>query len=210
MPTTWCHPAITLNARGVARWIATTGPSTYSSTVAVTYTSTGTNGRWVNASSDGTSLTYHQPSAATTHFPLSPEGIAAWEAERTERLVAEDQRRIARAHATDRANATLREFLTSDQWTSFERDRAFQVVGSAGGLYRIRYGTAGNVEWWEPGSPSEVAGVLCAHPDMWDGVDWLPTPDVMLAQMLALTTDEPGFVRTANVHRGRRPTHIPA
>jgi hypothetical protein len=145
--------------------------------------------------------------------PLIPETGTAPAVEQPTWLMMEEQReqrRLARTRATDRATTILRELLTPQQRADFERDRAFQVVGSAGGLYRIRYGTAGNVEWWEPGSPSEVAGVLCAHPDMWDGVGWLPTPDVMLAQMLALTTDEPGFVRTANVHRGRRPAHIPA
>ena len=37
------------------------------------------------------------------------------------------------------------------------------------------------------------------------GQGYLPNPDVALAQMLALVTDEEHFVRTANVHRGRRP-----
>lgn len=140
------------------------------------------------------------------HFPLDAQ---AWEAERAARVAAEEQRRIARAHATNRASATLRQFLTPDQWASFERDRTFQVVGSAGGLYRLRYGVAGNVDWLEGGGLDDAAGVLCAHPRAVDEDGYyLPTPDVLLAQMLALVTDEPGFVRVANVHRGRRPAHI--
>ncbi len=34
---------------------------------------------------------------------------------------------------------------------------------------------------------------------------WLPTNDVVAAQLLALMTDEPGFLRVANVHAGERP-----
>jgi hypothetical protein len=96
--------------------------------------------------------------------------------------------------------------LSPEQQASYERDQAFVVIGSAGGIYRIRPGSAGNVDWIDPAnSGHEVAGVLCAHPQLWTPDGSLPDPDVALAQMLALTTDEAGFVATANVHRGRRP-----
>jgi hypothetical protein len=80
----------------------------------------------------------------------------------------------------------------------------FEVMGSAGGLYRIRRGTSGNVDWID--HDGSVGARLCAHPTMADG--WMPDQGVAVAQLLALTTDEAGFVRMANVHAGRRPAHL--
>lgn len=139
-------------------------------------------------------------------FPVSGptlEEIAAREAEHK-------RRQLAQARATERATVVLMSFLTPAQQASYERDKSFRVVGSAGGVYRIRYGSAGNVDWFAPGAVDRPTGILCAHPDLWDGGDYLPTPASMLAQALALITDEPGFVRDANIHWGERPAHIPA
>jgi len=119
------------------------------------------------------------------------------------------ERRQARTAAVDRAAATLLGLLNEAQRASYEADRTFLVVGSEGGLYRIRPGSMGNVDWFDPTEvePRRPAGQLCAHPVLHDGEGHLPDPDVALAQLLHLTTDEPGWLRRANVHAGRAPRH---
>lgn len=115
-------------------------------------------------------------------------------------------RSTARAIARDRADELLLSMLSEDQRQTYQLRGEFEVIGSAGGVYRIRRGTSGNVDWLEP--DGRVGARLCAHPTMAEG--WLPDQDVAVAQMLALITDEPGFVRLANVHAGRRPSHLVA
>lgn len=128
------------------------------------------------------------------------------EALHAQRLERQERARVARTVATNRAVELLLSLLSPEQRASYERDRSFTVIGSAGGIYRIRPGVMGNVDWIDPAnSGREIAGVLCAHPQLWTSDGSLPDPDVALAQMLALTTDEADFVATANVHRGRRP-----
>lgn len=107
----------------------------------------------------------------------------------------------ARVEATSRAESLLLEMLSQSQRERYQLLGEFEVMGSAGTLYRIKRGVSGNIEWVKP--DGVVGGRLCAHPTMRDG--WLPTEDVVLAQFLALTTDEPAFLRLANVHAGSRP-----
>lgn len=116
-----------------------------------------------------------------------------------------DQQRRSRTAANDRAAGLLLSLLTPQQQQSYRETGSFEVIGSAGGRYRINKGTAGNVEWFDPAT-GRVAAKLCAHPSMRHDEGWLPESDVAVGQMLALTTDEPGFVQIANVHAGRRPT----
>lgn len=123
----------------------------------------------------------------------------------SEQLTAVRARRIAREHARisarDRADELLLSMLSPDQVADYVDNGAFNVIGSAGGRYRIRRGVSGNVDWLD--ADGQVGGRLCAHPTMENG--WMPDQDVALAQLLALTTDEVAFVAVANVHAGRRP-----
>jgi hypothetical protein len=132
------------------------------------------------------------------------DDMRRWAADR--RLAHEEQLR-ARTAAVDRATATLLGLLNEAQRVSYEADRTFMLVGSHGGLYRIRPGSMGNVDWFDPTEAERPAGQLCAHPVLHDGEGHLPDPDVALAQLLHLTTDEPGWLRRANVHAGRAPRY---
>lgn len=107
----------------------------------------------------------------------------------------------ARFQAQARADELLESMLSPEQVQAYQLRGEFEVIGSRGTLYRIKRGTSGNIEWIKP--DGSVGGRICAHPDM--SPSWLPTSDVMLAQMLALTTDEAAFVAVANVHAGERP-----
>lgn len=114
---------------------------------------------------------------------------------------ARETRRVARETAHVVAEELLTSMLTEDQRQSWRLNGYFEVIGSHGTLYRLHRGIAGNVEWLTP--DGESGGRLCAHPTMRES--WLPTADVLLAQLLALRTDEREWLALANVHAGRAP-----
>lgn len=105
------------------------------------------------------------------------------------------------AAARAQAHKLLAMILTPDQLESYEAHRHFDVVGSAGGVYRIHHGTSGNIRRVLDGA--EV-NRLCVHPQLWDNRGYLPTEDCLAAQALALMHDEIGAVSLANVHQGQR------
>lgn len=113
--------------------------------------------------------------------------------ERRERVQREGQEREA---AETRAETFLLSFLSEEQRASYRDNQRFEVVGSVGGRYRIRQGMVGNIDWLDENG--QFGGSLCCHPSG----GYLPRADIMLAQMLALTTDEVGFVRLANRYSG--------
>jgi hypothetical protein len=126
--------------------------------------------------------------------PPDPELVAWLHAESEWRLVERDR---AQQAVTERAEALLCSLLSEPQRQAYRLHGTFEVIGSEGTVYRIHRGTAGNVEWRHLDGRS--GGRLCAHPTLYcDGGGRLPTADVMLAQMLALSTDELHFLRTAN------------
>jgi hypothetical protein len=86
----------------------------------------------------------------------------------------------------------LREWLSPEQRSQFDAERYFDVIGCVSGKrYRIRYGTATNVhEIDNTGCP--IAG-WCFIPD-----GYLVSGDVMLAQKIALETDELTALAVAN------------
>jgi len=129
------------------------------------------------------------------------EAVADDVANRERLRVEREQYQRSRTQAIARGEALLLEMLDENQREAYRFDGTFTVIGSHGTIYRIKRGTSGNIEWIKP--DGTVGGRLCAHPTMHH--EWLPTEDVMLAQMLALTHDEREFCRVANVHAGTRP-----
>ncbi len=109
--------------------------------------------------------------------------------EREERI--REQRERYRA-ASRRATETLRSLLTEENQRRLDAGFDLLIVGSAGGQYRVRHGYQGNIR-------RSDGRTFCAHPSMVtpEG-DLLPTEDAMIAQILALVTDEPAFLRVAN------------
>jgi hypothetical protein len=86
----------------------------------------------------------------------------------------------------------LREWLSQEQLTRYDARKYFEVVGChTGKRYRICHGKAANVfELDNAGLPREG---WCFAPK-----DHLVAGDVMLAQKIALETDERGALATAN------------
>jgi hypothetical protein len=93
----------------------------------------------------------------------------------------------------------LREWLSPDQRVQYDKHNYFEVVGGATGTrYRIRQGRQMNVHQLDDKS-AEVCG-LCFLPQ-----GGLVAGDVMLAQKVALETNEREALRVANVFDDRRP-----
>jgi hypothetical protein len=96
------------------------------------------------------------------------------------------------AAAEARAEALLRAWLSPDQLRQYERTGRFEVVGGATGTrYTLAKGRTYNV--------SSAKDELCFGP-----VGPLPIGDVLLAQKIALETDERAALRVAN----RRPSLV--
>lgn len=142
----------------------------------------------------------------------TPQEVARFAAQRAERDRMAQQRAARQAVVTERAAAGLLAVLSPEQRQSYLANETFRVLGSAGGRYRVWPGRAGNV--YALDTQGREVAKLCAHPQLgcFDGLGrrlgFLPDQDVALAQMLALTSDEPGFLAVANVHWGRVPTPL--
>jgi hypothetical protein len=102
--------------------------------------------------------------------------------------------------ATERAKALLLSYLTPAQQRSYDASRKIWHEGKRYS-YEIGPGTTFNVDYFEPGGgPPRFLGKLCCIPA---GAEAMPVEDVMLAQLLALRTDEDGFLARANRSPGR-------
>lgn len=176
-------------------WITWSGTITTSNTwnTPVTITACGTTTGW------------YQLGYLNDSYINVANNVVQPEPERTpeeqERRNREHRERIRRAglerqEAETRAEALLLSFLSEQQRGDYRNNQHIVVIGSAGGRYRIRPGLVGNIDWLD--GNGAVGGSLCCHPRS----EALPHPDIMLAQMLALITDEEAFVRLANRYNG--------
>jgi hypothetical protein len=91
-----------------------------------------------------------------------------------------------------RAIKLLKEWLSAKQLAQFNARRYFDVIGChSGKRYRIRYGAATNIH--ELDGAGRPRSVLCFVPNR-----PLAAGDVMLAQKIALETDERSALAVAN------------
>jgi hypothetical protein len=108
--------------------------------------------------------------------------------------------RRARAHgkrgkAEQRAYALLKEWLSTEQLARFESHGHFEVQGShSGKCYRIRPDRFMNIDELDKNGTS--VAVWCVGP-----AGCLPIGDAMLAQKIALETDEQAVLAVANRSR---------
>jgi len=78
----------------------------------------------------------------------------------------------------------LKRWLSPEQLAQYESHRYFDVIGrQSGKRYRIRYGTAMNIREMDPRERAAVGWCFVPHGTLVAG-------DVMLAQKIALETDE--------------------
>ncbi|WGR73917.1 MULTISPECIES: hypothetical protein [unclassified Bradyrhizobium] len=91
-----------------------------------------------------------------------------------------------------KGRSLLREWLTSAQRRQFEEQGYFDVVGCATRRrYRVQYGSVANVR--EIDLEGQSGSILCFAPE-----GYLVPGDVMLAQKIALETDELQTLAIAN------------
>jgi hypothetical protein len=106
-----------------------------------------------------------------------------------------------RRNAEDKALALLKEWLSPDQLTQFEKFGYFEVTGGDSGKhYRVRPTRQMNVDELDQNGARKAA--WCFGPE-----GELPIGDVMLAQKIALENNERAALEVAN--RGH-PYEIPA
>ncbi|TYL86650.1 hypothetical protein FXB40_41365 [Bradyrhizobium rifense] len=99
-----------------------------------------------------------------------------------------------------RARRLLRDWLSPDQRVEFDANGFFEVTGShTGRRYRIHQGTMSNV--WELDEKNEPKVGWCFLPER-----ALAAGDVMLAQKIALETDEAAVLAIANRVSTRPPS----
>ena len=122
------------------------------------------------------------------------EERAEWARAQAEQAARDEQRRREQQEAQERAERLLRECLDAIQQAALDAERAFLVEVKSGRRYRIKRGQAGNV--FELDQAGREVSRFCIHP-----TEFVPDPDVMLAQKLLLETDEAAFRRIANVTR---------
>jgi hypothetical protein len=108
----------------------------------------------------------------------------------------QDRRRRRRGRADERARALLRNWLSPAQAAEYDTYGYFEVTGSASGKrYRIRPEPQMNVDEFDA-SGARVA-VWCFMPQ-----GYLPVGDIMLAQKIALETDEASALAIAHGRTG--------
>jgi len=96
--------------------------------------------------------------------------------------------------------ASLRDWLSPAQRAQFDTNNYFEVTGShTGRRYRVHYGTMSNVV--EVDADGQPATGWCFVPER-----ALAPGDVMLAQKIALETDEAGVLALAHRFSPRPPS----
>lgn len=145
---------------------------------------------WVN---DVTASTTTNTTANSTPPPvqLSDAEAAEFRAVEEQRKAAAKQAQLDRVKAVKRAKKLLRSLLSPKQKRELTERQQFSMVGSEGGIYEIRQGRSGNVYRVDKEGRRDMS--YCCHPR-----EYVPDEDTMLAQKLALETDEGAFCELAN------------
>ena len=91
-----------------------------------------------------------------------------------------------------RGRKLLMEWLSPEQWAQYEMYGFFDVTGSdTGRRYRIRHGTVANVHEIDEAGQTRAGWCFVPNANLVAG-------DVVLAQKIALETDERGTLAVAN------------
>lgn len=103
--------------------------------------------------------------------------------------------------AEQKARKLLAEWLSPAQLAQYKRKGHFEVTGShSGKRYRIRSDRALNVD--ELDERDRTVAIWCFGPE-----EHLPIGDIMLAQKIALETNEYAALEVANGNGTRHPAH---
>lgn len=126
---------------------------------------------------------------------LQEDATAKFQAYRAKRAAEAKRRREEFEAAHQHANKILMEILSPKNRERLATVGVIEITGSAGGRYQISSrGYSGNVFRME--HDFRCCMRLCAHP-VAAGTHLMPMSAVVLAQMMHLIVDEPGFLRVA-------------
>jgi hypothetical protein len=107
-------------------------------------------------------------------------------------LILREHYKAAEGLREARGTKLLRVWLSPDQRAQFDASKTFEVVGAnSGKRYRISYGTGNNIH--ELDDAGRCVMGWCFVPS-----GYLVAGDVMLAQKIALETDEKAALKLAN------------
>lgn len=184
----WNHPT----------WI-NTGNWHWTTTTTASVTTTYWPDRWINVTTLGDAYTSSARSASTSRVRGMYVDQILYFANRDPGLVAQAAPPIPRrpvpnvGGARTRARETLLSLLSPEARREFEAHGRFKVRGSAGGQYIVE-GHSHSMNVLRADSRLR----LCAHPRMHEEGGDLPREDALIAQLLMLQFDEPGFLAIAN------------
>lgn len=176
--------------------------STTLTTATTGATLTGTWKTWITSAPTATGTIVLYEERVVARRPPTPEEDQAnrelLEAQREQWRRAQDEEKRLRLERYDRAQALLRRVLTDGQWSDYQADGKFAIIGSDGRRYDIENHSMGNIIAHE----GETRTRYCAHPRNYDHKvkARLPVPDILAAQALALRTDARSFLAVANIH----------
>lgn len=123
---------------------------------------------------------------------LTPEQLVEV-IQRTDPSYRAELARREQAEAKAKARTLLLDHLGDEQRAMFEAHHHFDVISSAGRRFRLTLGREGNV-FLMPDVGDQAVRSFCIHLR-----DRVPDEDNVLAQMLALQTDEAAFLRVAGI-----------
>lgn len=163
-----------------------------------TWVTTATTTNWVMTTGTSASYTFTldawYQSVWTQGYVLIQNAVA----EPRPALRRPPQRPRVTERAEQRARAWLLSILSAEQREMFEALGQVELVGSAGGRYRVSRGYQHNVRQLSGQGWAPNRAILCAHPVMETEHGRIPVEDAMVAQILALRCDEPAFLAVAN------------
>lgn len=134
-------------------------------------------------------ITYAAASGITNYIQSYFYSAFETEEQRVIREAAEAESARKRIQVNNRAEELMFLIIGEERKQQYIEKKYFDVQVN-GRTYRVHRGRSKNIDVLENG---EVKEKLCIHP-----AEQVPDPDTMLAQFLALTTDEKRFLATAN------------
>lgn len=195
----WYPTPYTVYLNQQPQWL-TTGSSTITLAYDLPWTWTGGTTTLYTTATNGYTRSGFSGFSNNTAAPLTPEERARRDQERLQRRLESEQRAAEHAVALVRSYELLDLLLNDNQRQELARQGCITVLAPSGNRYRLRKGAhAGNVDMWDPQS-QRWTGRLCVHVS-----GRYPDGDNLAAQLLAITTDEAHFLRTANRQDGYMP-----
>lgn len=159
---------------------------------------------WVQWNGTTAGVTYNV-SPRHAYQPPTEEEQKKIDAERIERAekerIRQEKEKKDREEADKRAEELLKKHLDQKQREQYEKDKKFRVRSKDGAEFELASLWSGNAVELTP--DGKRLARFCIHPR-----EYVPIPDLLLAQKLMLETDPETFRKTANRSEIREPARV--